>query len=312
MTWTMVIANCYLISGNELSDMADLPYDAVLKIVKKNCADQIDDAAVYAIIRKTEEYIAIWTREGVRLASHAGRKTIKAEDLQLATAVAPIVKPSDIQNILRGEYGDFPLYGIFLYSSLDKDISDFVSSEGSWIHSISGNDCLLMLFENPENWKTLWKGYWQEKLGSKFDEKMDEWRTLLPEHRDLVYSVADNLNIRKNTLPCIVFINSFHESQILCVPIIDNKDRYKKYFEDLFDLISSIKDKPPEERFDEFQKKWKSLWGLWGKYILPQKIRAFNAFLQEWGSLIIETKTTIINIIEPITPLIVPIRGIIH
>jgi histone H3/H4 len=293
--------------------MADLPFNAVLKIVKKNTLNQVDDAAISAIIQKTEKYIADITKEGMRLATHAKRKTLKEEDLEVwVRAMAPVTQTADIQNILQGEYGDFPLYGVFLYSSLDTDISDFVSSQGSWIHAISGNDCLLMTFENPANWKSLWKSYWQQKLGEKFDKKMDQWSTLLPEHRDVVYLVADNLNIRKNTLPCIVFINSLNESQILCVPIIDDRDRYKKYFEDLFDLISSVKDESPEMRFEEFQKKWKSLWGLWGKYILPRKIKAFNASLQEWGSLIIETKMTIINIIEPVTPFVSPIKGLIR
>lgn len=288
--------------------MADLPFEEVLKIVKKTGVAQIDDEAVYAIIKKTEEYIADCTREGIRLASHAGRITIKAEDLELAAAIAPINKPSDIQNILRGEYGDFPLYGFFLFSTFDQDIINFVNDHASWLQNSSGEDILLALFENPEKWGRGWKEYWKQKLGPGFDEKYAEWSVLLPEDRDLAYSIADLLGVGKNILPCIVFVKSFEDKQILCIPLIQNRDNFRFYFEDLFTVIQEVKMIPAEDRFIAFQKKWKMVWAKW---ILPEKIKTYTKAIQEWGSLIIETKNTILSIIEPITPFIAPIRGII-
>ena len=64
--------------------MADLPLAAVARIAKKNGAARVGKDAATALLIKTEAYIANLTEEANRLAKHAGRKTIKAEDIELA------------------------------------------------------------------------------------------------------------------------------------------------------------------------------------------------------------------------------------
>ena len=64
--------------------MVDLPIAAVTRIAKKNGAGRVGKDAAAAILAKTEVYIANLTKEANRLAQHAGRKTIKEEDVDLA------------------------------------------------------------------------------------------------------------------------------------------------------------------------------------------------------------------------------------
>ena len=64
--------------------MADLPIAAVIRIAKKNGAERVGHDGAIALVKGAEEYIAKLTREANRLAMHAGRKTIKEEDVLLA------------------------------------------------------------------------------------------------------------------------------------------------------------------------------------------------------------------------------------
>jgi len=64
--------------------MSDLPIAAVIRIAKKNGAERVGVDAAAVLLAKTEEYIGRLTKEADRLARHAGRKTIKEEDVDLA------------------------------------------------------------------------------------------------------------------------------------------------------------------------------------------------------------------------------------
>ncbi len=64
--------------------MADLPIAAVVRLAKKNGAERVGSDAAQALVMKAEDYIAKLAKEANRLAMHAGRKTIKEEDIDLA------------------------------------------------------------------------------------------------------------------------------------------------------------------------------------------------------------------------------------
>jgi histone H3/H4 len=69
----------------EVKNMADLPIAAVVRIAKKNGAERVGSDAAEALVAKAEKYIAQLTKEANKLAEHAGRKTIKKEDVDLAS-----------------------------------------------------------------------------------------------------------------------------------------------------------------------------------------------------------------------------------
>jgi len=64
--------------------MADLPIAAVTRIAKNNGAERVSSDAADILVKKAEEYIADLVKEAVKLAGHAGRKTLKEEDIEMA------------------------------------------------------------------------------------------------------------------------------------------------------------------------------------------------------------------------------------
>lgn len=65
--------------------MADLPIAAIVRIAKANGAERVGSDAAELLVNKAEAYIGIITKEANKLATHAGRKTIKAEDVEMAS-----------------------------------------------------------------------------------------------------------------------------------------------------------------------------------------------------------------------------------
>ncbi len=64
--------------------MTDLPIAAVIRIAKANGAERVGADAAEMLAKKAEEFIGQLTRDAEKLASHAGRKTIKEEDIEMA------------------------------------------------------------------------------------------------------------------------------------------------------------------------------------------------------------------------------------
>ncbi len=68
--------------------MAELPIAAVVRIAKSNGAERVGSDAAAVLVQKAEEYIANLSKEANKLALHAGRKTIKEEDVVMASKSA--------------------------------------------------------------------------------------------------------------------------------------------------------------------------------------------------------------------------------
>jgi len=65
--------------------MSDLPIAAVVRIAKNKAkAERVGQDAAQEIVKYAEDYIVKLTKEANKLAEHAGRKTIKKDDVEMA------------------------------------------------------------------------------------------------------------------------------------------------------------------------------------------------------------------------------------
>ncbi len=64
--------------------MAEIPVAPFERILKKAGADRTSEDGLVAIRDATEDYAKSLAKKSIVYAKHAGRKTIKAEDIKLA------------------------------------------------------------------------------------------------------------------------------------------------------------------------------------------------------------------------------------
>jgi len=65
-------------------EMAELPIAPITRLVRNAGADRVSEDASQALVRELEKYGEKVARKAVSLAKHAGRKTVKAEDIREA------------------------------------------------------------------------------------------------------------------------------------------------------------------------------------------------------------------------------------
>lgn len=64
--------------------MSKIPLATLKRIMKESGAARVSDDAVEALADALEEYAEETSRQAIKLANHAGRKTVTEDDVKLA------------------------------------------------------------------------------------------------------------------------------------------------------------------------------------------------------------------------------------
>lgn len=67
--------------------MTEIPIAPVIRIIRKTGADRVGNEAGEALADLMEQYGQKIAKEALKLASHAGRKTITAHDIRMAAEI---------------------------------------------------------------------------------------------------------------------------------------------------------------------------------------------------------------------------------
>jgi DNA-binding protein len=75
-----------MVETTQTANRSTISAAAAARIAKKNGANKVGKEASLVMAKKAEEFLAAITKNAVAAANHAGRKVIRAEDIEFVTS----------------------------------------------------------------------------------------------------------------------------------------------------------------------------------------------------------------------------------
>jgi hypothetical protein len=297
----------FLLNGNNdiiLRDfipsiLSDLRDERAVPPLTKLLMDEDETTMLRVFAGAALEKILPWERIDPQV-----REVITEIGPTVTKSLTPITSAKDVKKMLEDGSYNYPLYAFLLYTEVDKDFARFVRSKGRWLHDLSGEQCLISAFENPKRWGDGWKDYWREKIGSdEFDLKMMKWAELTAVDRDNAFRLAESLDLDKNLLPCIVFVDLDSTHEIMSIPVISDPAEYESFFKDLFTAVTRASQEREGEKLRDLKKAWRIYSRRWSAH---QKAKLLTGKMKEWGSVLkeLDYETTVTSLLISYAPLL--------
>lgn len=279
--------------------LGDLGYEKAIASLSKVITDEEEDEMLRVFAGTALERIVPWEKIDPPV-----REVITEIGPTEFKSFVPATNIQDVEQMIEEGTYRYPLYAFLLYTEIDKDFSRFVDSKGRWLHDLSGEQCLISAFENPERWGEGWKNYWKEKIGSdEFDLKSMKWAELTPLDRNNAFRLAESLDLDKNLLPCIVFVDPDSSHEIMSVPVISDPAEYANFFKDIFTAVRRVSQARKGQKLRDLKKAWLKYLLKWSA---QQNAKLLTGKIEKWGSVLkeLDDKTTFISLLIKYSPLI--------
>ncbi|SFM21109.1 hypothetical protein [Methanolobus profundi] len=157
----------------------------------------------------------------------------------------------------------FEIFCFILYGTGESHriLAEYLYENGGHIHAVSGDKCLIILFENPKNWGKFWEKRWKDLLGSDYNQIKEEWDNIDISYRDVSYDIAEKWGIRRRELPCMVFVQNFESEDSAIFQFLKTENNYEKVFDEIFDCVNKVlnMDISEDEYIEELNKKFNQI-----------------------------------------------------
>ncbi|MBM4240479.1 MAG: hypothetical protein FJ150_02215 [Euryarchaeota archaeon] len=163
----------------------------------------------------------------------------------------------DAARLLK-KFGEAKMYGFLLLHEEETDLWEFLGNNLKYLDDLCGKECHMGIIEKsyPGNLPEWYQFEIDDPDNSEFFEALSEaQQKFLPYDKFNALTIAKNLGIPLNKIPCIVFSDSIPIEEFIYLPIIVDKEYYKEFFKDVFTSVQLSLDSPPKKRLKTLNSK---------------------------------------------------------
>jgi hypothetical protein len=165
--------------------------------------------------------------------------------------IAHIGRGMSIQEFLSQQ--NYPFYGLLLPSAGESQVNGYIRSSWEAIHTMSGSACLLLTTLVPEHPSKEMRDFLTSLTGdeAKATQTWREYRYSPEQVASDVYTLAQQIQLDYNKLPCLVLMTDLNANQRIIQRLPDwDAAHLTSFFEALFSKTNShTRESDPQQRY---------------------------------------------------------------